>query len=121
MEGGACILIRRWPVRRGADWRAGPGREERGGGRERRSLPAGSARAGSGLISNRGLDCSRTATLPCPPVGPPVRVLAFTSGTHLGAAERLTNLPTRGLPGLGGKRGAKGPHSAPGGSDREVD
>lgn len=41
------------------------GKSGRGGG-ERPALPAGSSRAGSGLISNRGLDCSWTVTLPRP-------------------------------------------------------
>lgn len=64
-EGGACPVIRGRFGSGGSDWRAqsGAGKSGRGGG-ERPALPAGWARAGSGLISNRGLDCSGTVTLP---------------------------------------------------------
>lgn len=64
-EGGACTVIRGRFGSGGSDWRAmsGAGKSGRGGG-ERPALPAGWARAGSGLISNRGLDCSWTVTLP---------------------------------------------------------
>lgn len=66
-EGGACTLIRRRLRSGDSDWRAwsGAGKSGRGGG-ERPSPPAGSARAGSGLISNRGLDCSWTVTSTLP-------------------------------------------------------
>lgn len=87
-EGGAYTLIRRRLLSGGSDWRAGSGAGKSGrGGGERPSQPAGSARAGSGLISNRGLDCSWTVTLPLParrPASPGPGV--SLRGTHLGAA-----------------------------------
>lgn len=64
-EGGAYSLIRRGGSAEARIGARGPGPGERAWGRGG-SAPAGAARAGSGLISNRGLDCSWTATLPRP-------------------------------------------------------
>lgn len=72
---------------RGADWRAGPRAGRAGVGGRGGSAPAGAARAGSGLISNRGLDCSGTATLPRPARCPPQASAPVPPpGTHLCAA-----------------------------------
>lgn len=85
--GGWCLQPDSPPRQcRGADWRAGPRAGERAWGRGD-SAPAGAARAGSGLISNRGLDCSWTVTLPPPARRPPPSPgPGAAPGTHLCAA-----------------------------------
>lgn len=86
-EGGAYSLIRRGSGTEAPIGARGPGPGERAWGGRGGSAPAGAARAGSGLISNRGLDCSGTATLPRPARRPPQASAPVPPpGTHLCAA-----------------------------------